>query len=118
MPASTTVVSSGGSFHIEIRRTPTRPHLQADTGGVIAALGVSDKGNAIFSANIGGAANGSDDGSATVSGNQVTATDQTGANGLQVFYNGNTDLAGPTSTIRSVLARRSTSPSACSRPTG
>jgi len=92
-----TVVSSGGSFHIEIKSDTNQAlTFQADTGGVIAALGVSDKGNAIFSANIGGAANGSDDGSATVSGNQVTATAQTGANGLQLFYNGNTDLAGST----------------------
>ena len=92
-----TVVSSGGSFHIEIKSDTNQAlTFQADTGGVIAALGVSDKGNAIFSANIGGAADGSDDGSVTVSGNQVTATDQTGANGLQVFYNGNTDLAGST----------------------
>ncbi|HEX9835281.1 MAG TPA: flagellar filament capping protein FliD, partial [Alphaproteobacteria bacterium] len=67
--------------------------FQNDTGGLIAALNVTNKGDAIFSANIGGSSSGADDGSATVSGNTVTATAQTGADGLQLFYSGNNDIA-------------------------
>ena len=88
------VVEEGGEFRIEIKSdTNLALTFQNDTGGVVAELGISDKGDAIYSANIGGAADGSDDGSATVNGNTLTATDATGAHGLTLFYNGNTDLA-------------------------
>ncbi len=68
--------------------------FQNDTGGLISALNVTNKGNSIYSANLGGSSTGADDGSATVSGNIVTATSQTGANGLAIYYNGNGDLSG------------------------
>jgi flagellar hook-associated protein 2 len=89
------VVTDGTSFHIEIKSdTNDALTFQADTGGLVAALGITNKGDAVFSANIDGAADGSDDGSATVSGVTITATDKTGANGLKLFYNGNSDLSG------------------------
>jgi len=89
-----TVASASGTFAIEIKSdTNDALTFQNDTGGLIAALNVTDKGDAIFSANIGGSSSGADDGSATVSGNTITATAQTGADGLQLFYSGNNDIA-------------------------
>jgi flagellar capping protein FliD len=91
------VTVSGGNFRIEIKSdTNDALTFQNDTGGAVAALGISDKGDAVYSANINGAANGADDGSVTVDGLTLTATDQTSASGLKLFYNGTTDLAGAT----------------------
>jgi hypothetical protein len=91
------VVTSNGTFHIEIKSdTNDTLTFQNDTGGVVAALGISDKGDAIFSANFDGAADGSDDGSATVSGTSITATNTTGANGLKLLYTGTSGLSGAT----------------------
>src|SRR5579875_643649 len=47
----------------------------------------------LTSANFNGASSGADNGSATVSGQTITATSATGANGLQLFYSGNTNLS-------------------------
>src|SRR5690606_38899935 len=44
------------------------------------------------SANIGGAADGSDDGSATISGNVITVNSG-GATGLQLFFDGHSDIS-------------------------
>ena len=90
---SATVINSGGIFKIEIlhdnRDTLT---FEADTGGLISALNISNAGDAVFSANIDGAAGGVDNLSAVVSGRTITALNLTGADGLQIFYIGNTGL--------------------------
>ena len=87
------LVSSGSVFQIEIveqdREVLT---FQADTDGLIAALNISNVGDAVFSANFAGAAGGGDDLSAVVSGRTITGLSLTGAEGLQVFYNGTVDL--------------------------
>jgi flagellar hook-associated protein 2 len=49
--------------------------------------------NSLTSANINGAANGADNGSATVNGTSISGTSQTGASGLQLFYSGNANLS-------------------------
>ena len=51
-------------------------------------------GDAVAAANVDGAGAGTDDGSVTVNGRILTAGDQTGANGLQLFYSGDSDLSG------------------------
>ncbi len=50
-------------------------------------------GNSVASANIDGAGAGSDDGSITANGRILTVGDQTGANGLRLFYSGDSDLS-------------------------
>jgi flagellar capping protein FliD len=91
------VVFDGEEFHLEIKSdTNEALTFQGDTGGLIAALGIANRGDKVFSANIDGATDGSDDGSATVNGSTITATDQTGADGLMLFYNGTSDLSGAT----------------------
>lgn len=52
-------------------------------------LNLTHDGTSLTGADINGVA-----GSATVSGNIITVTDATGANGLTLFYSGNTDLSG------------------------
>jgi flagellar hook-associated protein 2 len=52
-------------------------------------LNLTHDGTSLTGANINGVA-----GSATVNGNIITITDATGANGLQLFYSGNTDATG------------------------
>jgi hypothetical protein len=87
------LVSSGGTFRIEIveqnREVLT---FQADTDGLVSALNISNVGDAVFSANFDGAAGGGGDLSAVVNGRTITALGLTGAEGLKIFYNGNTDL--------------------------
>ena len=99
------VVVTGDEFHIEIKSdTNDALTFQNDTGGIVAALAISDKGNAVYSANFDGAADGSDDGSATVSGTTITATTQTGANGLKLLYSGNSSMSGATANYTMGLA--------------
>ena len=50
-------------------------------------------GNSVASANIDGAGAGTNDGSVTADGRILTVGDQTGANGLRLFYSGDSDLA-------------------------
>ena len=87
------VISSGGTFVIEIlhdsRDTLT---FESDTGNLVSLLTLTNSGDAVYSANIGGAAGGADDGSAKISGRTITALDTTSAEGLKVFYNGTVDL--------------------------
>ncbi len=88
------VIAEGSTYKIEILHD-TREVLSfaADTGGLVSALNLTNAGDGVFSANINGSTSGAADGTATVSGRSITATSVTGANGLQVFYNGSDDLA-------------------------
>ncbi len=78
-----------GNFFIDLQsNTQTALTIGGDTGDLVALLNFQPDLDMLDSANIGGAANGSDDGSATVSGRAITATDQTSADGLGVIYTG------------------------------
>jgi flagellar capping protein FliD len=90
---SASIISSGSTFQIEIlEQTREVLSFTSDTGGLISALNLSNAGDAVFSANFSGAAGGGDDLSAVVNGRTITGLSSTGAEGLQVFYNGNGDL--------------------------
>ena len=65
-----------------------------DTDTLISQLNMANNGDSVYSANIGGNADGSDDGTVTVSGNALTATDQSGANGLKLLYTGDSSASG------------------------
>ena len=92
------VVSSGGTFHLEITHANPNDNLifTNDSNNLLVQLNMSDQSNTLLSANINGAAGGADDGSVTVSGSVLTATNQTGAEGLKLLYTGTDDVDGVT----------------------
>ncbi|MFB3149859.1 MAG: flagellar filament capping protein FliD [Alphaproteobacteria bacterium] len=92
------VVSSGGAFHLEVTHASPNDNLifTNDSNNLIVQLNMSDQNNALLSANINGASGGADDGSVTVSGSVLTATSQTGADGLKLLYTGTDDVDGVT----------------------
>ncbi|MGE5537894.1 MAG: flagellar filament capping protein FliD [Gemmatimonas sp.] len=67
--------------------------VSGDTGDLVTHLALTTTGQAITSANIGGAANGSDNGTVTVNGMVLTVSSG-GAEGLQVHYNGTAAASG------------------------
>ena len=92
------VVSSGGAFHLEVTHASPNDNLifTNDSNNLLVQLNMSDQSNTLLSANINGAAGGADDGSVTVSGSILTATSQTGAEGLKLLYTGTDDVNGVT----------------------
>lgn len=89
------VVDNGTTFQLRVTSDTSMPlTFDTDTGGLLALIDVTNTGTTVVSANINGAADGSDDGSVTVgTGNALTATSLTGAYGLQLLYTGNTDAS-------------------------
>ena len=67
--------------------------LENDSDAFLTQHNIVDVGNTVFSANFDGAADGTDDGTATVASSIITATDQTGAEGLKVLYTGGADTS-------------------------
>lgn len=90
------VIDNGSTFQLQVTSDDSTPlTFTADSGGLLALIDIENQGTTIISANINGAADGSDDGSVTVgAGGALTATSQTGAYGLQLLYTGNTDASG------------------------
>jgi flagellar hook-associated protein 2 len=86
--------ASDGTVSLQIKSTSTALAINNDTGDLLSALGLSTTAYLVGQANIGGAANGADDGTVTTSGQTMTVTDQSGANGLRLFFNGAADLSG------------------------
>ncbi|MCZ6862129.1 MAG: hypothetical protein O7I42_17960, partial [Alphaproteobacteria bacterium] len=66
------------------------------SGNVIAQLNVTDTGNSLSSANVGGAAGGGGNGTANVSGDTLTVTSASGAEGLKLLYTGGVDVSSVT----------------------
>ncbi len=90
-----TIVTSPTTFRLSVTHdTNDAITFSADTDALLTELNISDQGSTLFSANIGGTANGVDDGSATVSTISITATNTTGAEGLLVLFNGTADVSG------------------------
>ena len=90
---SAVVVSSGGTFKIEITHSTNDTLSFTElSGNAIAQLSVTDKGDGLYSANIGGAAGGANDGTVTVSGDTLTATSTSGVQGLTLLYTGGVDV--------------------------
>lgn len=89
-----TLTSSDGTTYMSITASGSDPvEISGDTGDLVAALGFTSQGTMVGSANVDGAGDGSDDGTATTSGRIVTVTDQSGAEGLRMIYTGDADLS-------------------------
>jgi flagellar hook-associated protein 2 len=94
--SATVVTDPSGNPKLQINSSATASPVavSGDTGDLISHLGLTTTGQAITSANIGGAADGSDNGTVTVKGMNVTATSATGAQGLTLLYNGSAAASG------------------------
>jgi flagellar capping protein FliD len=88
------VIQSGDTFKLEILHANRDTLTFTETGGgdLLTKMPLAHAGDAVFSANIDGAAGGASDLSVTVNGRTITATSLTGASGLKVFFNGNADV--------------------------
>jgi flagellar capping protein FliD len=88
------VVQTGGTFQLQVNDTNHNTlTFENDTGNLLTHLTMSNVGDGVFSANIGGSSDGADNLSATVNGRTITATDLTTSNGLKVFYSGSADTS-------------------------
>jgi flagellar hook-associated protein 2 len=92
--ATVITTDSGKRLQIASSSSANPVTVAGDTGDLVSQLGLTTTAQAITSANIGGAADGSDDGSVTVNGMVLTATSATGAQGLQIHYNGTSAASG------------------------
>jgi flagellar hook-associated protein 2 len=92
---ATVETDSGGSKYLKIDSTTTALTVTESGGGdLLPLLSLTGSNYTLASANIGGAASGADDGTATVSGLDITVTSSSGAEGLRLFYNGTADVSG------------------------
>ena len=82
------IADGAGGYQLQISSTETPLTISGDTGDLVSALTLTTESTLVGSANIGGLADGSDDGSVTISGTTLTATSTTGAEGLRFFYSG------------------------------
>ena len=90
-----TVVTTSQGFVLRLAATNATITVDNDTADLLAELKIVAQPDVISQANIGGLADGTDNTTITIVGRTVTVTDQSGAEGLQLFYDG----VGPTSAI-------------------
>jgi|GEM_PF-2490481 len=84
-------------FEIDVTSPDSRVQLidrsdETVSGDFVLNIGATDADGNILSANINGPADGSDDGSVTISGRTITATDATSADGLVLLFNAAANL--------------------------
>ena len=92
---SAAVIDDGtGGYQLEITSTQTPLTIGGDSGDLLSQLSLSTTSALVTSANINGSADGADDGSVTVQGNVLVATDATGAEGLRLLFTGTTATSG------------------------
>jgi flagellar capping protein FliD len=82
------IADSPTTVKLSLNSTQGAVTLAGDTGDLEAALNVTANTEKLDFANIGGAAPGTDNGTATVNGRTITVTSASGAEGLSLFYNG------------------------------
>jgi len=85
---------ANGKFSLQISSSLAELTVDTDTGDLLASMGLTITDYTVSSANINGAADGSNDGSVTVSGRTIKATGSTGAEGLSLLYSGTTTVSG------------------------
>ncbi|MGH6719087.1 MAG: hypothetical protein ACREER_07195, partial [Alphaproteobacteria bacterium] len=82
-----------GSY-IAIASTAVAVTLGGDTGDFLAKANFQGDTTILDSANVDGAANGAANGTVSISGRTITVTDQSGAEGLKLFYSGAASTSG------------------------
>lgn len=87
---------ANGAFSLQISSSLGELTVDNDTGDLLASMSLTVADHTVVSANINGNPDGSNDGSVTVSGRTLTATDATNANGLTLLYSGTAAAAGIT----------------------
>ena len=87
---------ANGTFSLQISSTLGALTVDTDTGDLLASMGLTVADYAVSSANINGNPDGSNDGSVTVSGRTLTATNATGAEGMTLLFTGTATAAGIT----------------------
>ncbi|MFN4281214.1 MAG: flagellar filament capping protein FliD [Alphaproteobacteria bacterium] len=85
---ATVVTNDSGEKELRISSNKEALSIGGDSGDLLASLGLTTTATLITSANIGGAANGADNGTVTISGMTVTVTSASGAEGLRMIYTG------------------------------
>lgn len=88
--SASVITNEGGEKELRISSSKQAIDISGDTGDLLANLGLTTTGTLITSANIGGAANGADNGTVTISGMSITVTSASGAEGLRMIYTGTT----------------------------
>jgi flagellar hook-associated protein 2 len=88
------VTDANGNKQLRIDAASGLITIAGDTGDLLTKIGFTSTATRVVSANINGPADGSDNGSVTVSGTTLTATSATGAEGLQLFYSGSAQASG------------------------
>jgi hypothetical protein len=90
-----TAVDIGTTFKLQISHdSGDSLTFNNDSDNLLTELNLASVDNALGSANIDGASNGSDDDTADVGTSTITVTDSSGAEDLKLFYSGNVDLSG------------------------
>jgi len=92
--SSNVFTDTDGKFVLQISSSLTGLTVDTDTGDLLANMGVSISDYTVTTANINGTADGANDGSVTVSGRTLTATDTTTAEGLSVLFTGTSAVSG------------------------
>lgn len=88
------VVDDTTGAHIAVNSSIDPLVIDNDTGDLLTKMSFTPDANIIDSANINGAADGSGDGTVSISGRALTVSLQSGAEGLQVFYSGAASTSG------------------------
>jgi flagellar capping protein FliD len=86
--SASVITNDSGEKELRISSTKEAISVGGDSGDLLASLGLTTTSTLITSANIGGAANGADDGTVTISGMSITVTSASGAEGLRMIYTG------------------------------
>ncbi len=84
------ITNSDGNKQLRINASTGLITVGSDTGNLLTNIAFSSTATRVVSANINGLANGADNGTVTTSGQALTMTSGSGAEGLQLFYSGNT----------------------------
>lgn len=87
--SASVITNDSGEKELRISSSRDAITVNGDTGDLLANLNLTTTATLITSANIGGAANGADNGTVTISGMTVTVTSASGAEGLRMIYTGN-----------------------------
>jgi flagellar hook-associated protein 2 len=86
--SASVITNDDGDKELRINSSSQAITIGGDTGDLLTSLGLTTTGTLITSANIGGAANGADNGTVTISGMSITVTSGSDAEGLRMIYTG------------------------------